>query len=277
MTTIPPHDWSEIRLSEVEAAAARDWIAVLPLAATEQHGPHLPFETDTMIGRAYLARVREIVPRDLPVTFLPIEAVGISTEHLAYPGTQTLATDVALKKWMALCDSVARIGVKKLVIVTSHGGNSAAMALIAQDLRAKHDMLAVTTSWSRFGAPEGLFSAEELRFGIHGGAVETSIMLAAFPDSVRKERIANFESTEKKMTTEFRWLSAGRPAPFAWAMQDLNPAGAVGDATAATAEKGKALIEHGARAFVELLADVKKFDLARLAGQPQFSPQAPTH
>ncbi|MCF2521739.1 creatininase family protein [Bradyrhizobium sp. G127] len=269
MTTIPPQDWSEIRLSEVDPVAARDWIAVLPLAATEQHGPHLPFETDTMIGQAYLARVREIVPKNLPVTFLPIEPVGISTEHLAYPGTQTLATDVALKKWMALCDGIARIGVKKLVIITSHGGNSAAMALIAQDLRAKHDMLAVTTSWSRFGAPEGLFSAEELRFGIHGGAVETSIMLAAFPESVRKERIANFESTEKKMTTEFRWLSAGRPAPFAWAMQDLNPAGAVGDATAATAEKGKALIEHGARAFVELLTDVKTFDLARLTNQPQ--------
>jgi creatinine amidohydrolase len=269
MTTIPPHDWSEIHPSDVDGAAVRDWIAVLPLAATEQHGPHLPFETDTMIAQAYLARVREIVPRDLPVTFLPIEPVGISTEHIAYPGTLTLATDAALTKWMALGDAVVRAGVRKLIIATSHGGNSAAMALIAQDLRAKHEMLAVTTSWSRFGAPDGLFSADELRFGIHGGAVETSIMLAAFPDSVRKERIANFESAERKMTTEFRWLSAGRPAPFAWAMQDLNPAGAVGDATAATAEKGRALIEHGARAFVELLADVQKFDLARLANRPQ--------
>lgn len=269
MTVTPPHDWSEIRLSGIDKAAARDWIAVLPLAATEQHGPHLPFETDTMIAQAYLARVREIVPTNMPVTFLPIEPVGISTEHIAYPGTLTLPTDVALRKWMALGDAVARAGLRKLVVVTSHGGNSAAMALIAQDLRAKHEMLAVTTSWSRFGVPEGLFSADELRFGVHGGAVETSIMLAAFPDSVRKERIANFESAEKKMTTEFRWLSAGRPAPFAWAMQDLNPLGAVGDATTATADKGKALIDHGARAFVELLADVQKFDLTRLANQPQ--------
>ncbi len=269
MTTIPPHDWSEIRLSDVDKAAARDWIAVLPLAATEQHGPHLPFETDTLIAQAYLARVREILPNSMPVTFLPIEPIGISTEHTAYPGTLTLPTDVALSKWMALGDTVARMGVRKLVIVTSHGGNSAAMALIAQDLRAKHEMLAVTTSWSRFGAPAGLFSTDELRFGVHGGAVETSIMLAAFPDSVRKERIANFESAEKKMITEFRWLSAGRPAPFAWAMQDLNPLGAVGDATTATVDKGKVLIDYGARAFVELLADVQKFDLARLANQPQ--------
>ncbi|HEX7884177.1 MAG TPA: creatininase family protein [Afipia sp.] len=268
MTTKPPHDWTELSLSAIDKAKTSGWIAVLPLAATEQHGPHLPFETDTLIAKAYLARVRATLPDDLPVTFLPIEPVGISTEHLAYPGTQTLPTDVALNRWMALCDAVAQSGIRKLVIVTSHGGNSAAMALIAQDLRAKYEMLAVTTSWSRFGAPDGLFSADEIRFGIHGGAVETSIMLAAFPDQVRTNRIANFESAEKQMVREFRWLSAGRPAPFAWAAQDLNPQGAIGDATMATADKGHALLNHGARAFVELLQDVRGFDLARLSNRP---------
>ena len=267
----PPHDWTAIRSSTIDKAESSRWIAVLPLAATEQHGPHLPFETDTLIAEAYLARVRATLPVDLPVTFLPIEPVGISTEHTAYPGTQTLPTDVALSKWMALCETVAQTGIRKLVIVTSHGGNSAAMALIAQDLRAKHGMLAVTTSWSRFGAPDGLFSADELRFGVHGGAVETSIMLAAFPDQVRTNRLANFESAERQMVKEFRWLSAGRPAPFAWAAQDLNPQGAVGDATLASAEKGNALLDYGARAFVELLDDVRRFDLSRLANQPQIS------
>jgi creatinine amidohydrolase len=271
MTTTPPHDWTAIHLAAIDKAEASRWIAVLPLAATEQHGPHLPFETDTRIAEAYLARVRRALPDDLPVTFLPIEPVGISTEHTAYPGTQTLATDVALSKWMTLCDAVAQAGIRKLVIVTSHGGNSAAMALIAQDLRAKHGMLAVTTSWSRFGAPDGLFSADELRFGIHGGAVETSIMLAAFPDQVRTNRIANFESSERSMVKEFRWLSAGRPAPFAWAAQDLNPQGAVGDATMASADKGHALLDYGARAFIELLQDIDKFDLTRLSNRPQIS------
>jgi len=270
MTPNSLRDWTAFRSAEIGKAEASRWIAVLPLAATEQHGPHLPFETDVLIAQAYLARVRAILPDDLPVTFLPIEPVGISTEHIAWPGTQTLATDAALSKWMMLCDAVAQTGIRKLVIVTSHGGNSAAMALIAQDLRAKHDMLAVSTSWSRFGAPEGMFSADELRFGIHGGAVETSIMLAAFPDQVKENRIANFESAEKEMTTEFRWLSAGRPAPFAWAAQDLNPLGVVGDATLASAAKGNALLDHGARAFAELLDDVRKFDLARLANRPQI-------
>jgi creatinine amidohydrolase len=155
--------------------------------------------------------------------------------------------------------------------VTSHGGNSAAMMLVAQDLRAQHGMLAVTTSWSRFGAPQGLFSAEELRHGIHGGAVETSIMLARYREHVRTEAIADFRSNAIAMEKEFRWLSTQRPAPFAWQTQDLHPSGAVGDATQASADKGERLIDHGARAFCELLEDVDNFDVKRLATGPEKS------
>ncbi|MBR1124678.1 creatininase family protein [Bradyrhizobium lablabi] len=266
--SVPPRDWADIHWPDVPAADAARWIAVLPLAATEQHGPHLPFETDVMIAQAYLARVREILPATVPATFLPVQPVGISTEHTDFPGTQTLSTEAALRRWMALGESVARAGLRKIVIVTSHGGNSAAMMLVAQDLRAQHGMLAVTTSWSRFGAPDGLFSAEELRHGIHGGAVETSIMLARYREQVRAEAIANFRSSAIAMERDFRWLSTQRPAPFAWQAQDLHPSGAVGDATQASAEKGERLIEHGARAFCELLTDVDNFDVKRLAAGP---------
>jgi creatinine amidohydrolase len=266
---VPPRDWNAIAWPQVSADDAARWIAVLPLAATEQHGPHLPLETDVMIGEAYLARVSELLPPALPVSFLPVQRIGISTEHSDYPGTQTLSTEAALRQWMALGESVARSGVKKLVMVTSHGGNSAAMMLVAQDLRAQHGLLAVTTGWSRFGAPEGLFPAEELRHGIHGGAVETSIMLARYPQQVRKDAIADFPSAGAAMEKEFRWLSTQRPAPFAWQAQDLNPGGAVGDARQATAEKGERLLDHGARAFCELLHDVDKFDVKRLAAGPK--------
>ena len=260
MTSIPPRDWTDIHWPDIPAASPARWIAVLPLAATEQHGPHLPLGTDVMIAQAYLARVRELLPDNIPVTFLPLQPIGISTEHVGYPGTLSLPTEVALKAWMALGESVARAGIKKLVMVTSHGGNSAAMTLVAQDLRAQHGVLAVTTGWLRFGMPEGLFSAEELHHGVHGGAVETSIMLAQYKQHVRTSAIADFRPASIAMERDNRWLSAHRPAPFAWQAQDLHPSGAVGDATKASAEKGLRLLDHGARAFCELLADLDKFD-----------------
>ena len=266
---LPPRDWAEIDWPSISSADAARWIAVLPLAATEQHGPHLPLETDVMIGEAYLARVRELLPPGVPAAFLPVQPVGISTEHIHYPGTLTLPTEVALKAWMGLGESVARAGIRKLVMVTSHGGNSAAMSLVAQDLRAHHGLLAVTTSWSRFGTPEGLFPAEELRHGIHGGAVETSIMLARYPQHVRNDAIADFRPRSIAMEKQYRWLSAHRPVPFAWQAQDLHPSGAAGDATLATAEKGERLLDHGAQAFCELLADVDQFDPATLSNAPQ--------
>src|ERR1700716_4017841 len=144
-STLPPRDWTDIHWPAIAGAEPARWIAVLPLAATEQHGPHLPVGTDVMIAQAYLARVRELLPASIPVTFLPLQPVGISTEPIGYPGTLTLPTDVALKTWMALDESGAYAGIKKLVMVTSHGGNSAAMSLVAQELRAHHGLLAVTT------------------------------------------------------------------------------------------------------------------------------------
>jgi len=257
---LPPRDWTAIHWPDIARDAAARWIAVLPLAATEQHGPHLPLGTDVMIGEAYLARLRELLPAALPVTFLPLQPIGISAEHIDFPGTLTLPTKVALSSWMALGESVARAGVKKLVIATSHGGNSAAMSLVAQDLRAQHGMLVVTTSWSRFGSPDRLFEADELRHGIHGGAVETSIMLARYPQHVRKEAIADFRSASIEIERNHRFLSTQRPAPFAWQAQDLHPSGAIGDATKASAEKGEALLDHGARAFCELLEDLDRVD-----------------
>ncbi|TYL90661.1 creatininase family protein [Bradyrhizobium rifense] len=264
----PPRDWTEIRWADANPADVSRWIAVLPLAATEQHGPHLPLETDVLIADAYLARVQEVLAATIPATFLPVEPVGISTEHIDYPGTQTLPTEMALKRWTAIGEDVARRGVKKLVIITSHGGNSAAMMLVAQDLRAYQKLFAVTTSWSRLSAAEKLFPADEVRHGIHGGAVETSIMLARYPEQVRVDAIADFPASSVAMETQYHWLSTQRPAPFAWQAQDLNASGAVGNATLAVIEKGEQLIDQGARAFCELLTEVDNFDVNRLAKGP---------
>ena len=244
---------------------------MLPLAATEQHGPHLPRGTDVMIAQAYLARVRELLPDSLPATFLPLQPVGISTEHIDYPGTLTLPTETALKSWMALGTSVARAGIKKLVMVTSHGGNSAAMTLVAQDLRAEHAASCCHDSMVAFRrAGRDCSPQTELRHGIHGGAVETSIMLARYPQQVRKRsdrrfsarRVSRWKRIIAGLPHIGRRRSPGRPRTF-------TPAAPPAMRRWPAADKGERLLDHGARAFCELLADVDKFDVKRLLPAPR--------
>src|ERR1700727_1709207 len=181
LMTLPKRNWMDMTWQDVAGAGADTarWIPVLPLAAVEQHGPHLPLGVDTYIGEAYLARVEKILPDDLPVTFLPVQRIGVSAEHLSYPGTLTFSASTAIAAWTELGESLARAGVRKLVLVTSHGGNVAAMELVARDLRARLGMLTFTVGWHRFGYPDGAFSTEERKHGIHGGDIETSLMLAA--------------------------------------------------------------------------------------------------
>lgn len=265
--SMPPRDWGAITWPDITPETARDWIAVLPIAAIEQHGPHLPLATDVIIAEAYLARVRETLDPDMPAVFLPLQAIGISPEHASFPGTLTLPASAAMAAWLAISESVARAGVRKLVIVSSHGGNNAAMSLVAQELRAGAGLFVVTTAWHRFGCPTGLFDETEIRDGIHGGAVETSLVLASRPDLARMDRAANFVPSTATVAREAKWLG-GRLAPYAWMAEDLHASGAAGDATLASAEKGRLLLDHGARGFRELLGEVRAFDLSRLARGP---------
>jgi creatinine amidohydrolase len=257
-------DW--LNLTTEEFSPGR--IAVLPVAAVEQHGPHLPVGVDTLIAQAYLARVRALLPADAPALFLPVQAIGASDEHRAFAGTLTLSPETALAAFIEIGESVRRAGIAKLVFINSHGGNATIIDLAARQLRVRLDMLAVHGSWGRFGYPEGLFSAAELAHGIHGGDIETSIMLAAYPQLVRRDRIADFRPATYAMERDFTWLRADLPVGFGWMTQDLHASGAVGDASLATPEKGEAALDHGARAFVALLKDIETFDLARLSPGP---------
>jgi creatinine amidohydrolase len=258
-------DWLSLTTEEF---AAQPRIAVLPVAAVEQHGPHLPIGVDTYIAEAYLARVRALLPTGSPAVILPVQAVGASDEHRAFPGTLTLSPETALRAFIEIGESVARAGIRKLIIINSHGGNLAIIDLAARQLRVRHGMLAVHASWGRFGYPDGLFSASERTHGIHGGDIETSIMLAAHPQLVRREKIADFRPSTYAMERDYTWLRADFPAGFGWMTQDLHASGAVGDATLASAEKGEAALAHGAKAFVELLKDVERFELSGLADGP---------
>jgi creatinine amidohydrolase len=255
--------WAEYRSAEFGGVDADATLAVLPLAAVEQHGPHLPVGTDALIAEGMLATVIGLLPADLEVRILPVQAIGKSNEHLYAPGTLTLPAGAAIEAWTELGLSVARAGIRKLVMVNAHGGNEEIMGIVARELRVRGEMLAVKTSWSRFGVPAGLFSDVEQRHGIHGGDIETSLMLHFRPDLVDMGQARNFPSLAGATEERFRRLGPTGAHAFAWIARDLNPAGVVGEASAATAEKGRRVAEHQARGFVELLQDVRAVPLTQ--------------
>jgi creatinine amidohydrolase len=264
----PKRYWADMSWQDFRDGDPSRWIAVVPVAAVEQHGPHLPLHVDVSIASGYLARVQKLLPGTLPVTILPMQQIGKSDEHRDFPGTLTFSWETLIRAWVELGESVHRAGVKKIVFVNSHGGNSSVLDIVTRELRARFGMLAVLTSWHRLGYPEGLFEPGERIHGIHGGEIETSLMLAFAPADVRMEKLDDFVPGTREMETSFKQLRAAVPGGFGWMTQDLQETGAIGNAKAGTAEKGERAAEFGARAFVELLEDVDRFDLKRLKGGP---------
>lgn len=244
--------------------ARRRWIAVLPLGAHEQHGPHLPFETDTLIAEGIVNRLKTALPAGLPVTVLPVESVGYSLEHMDVEGTKTLPFDTAIKRWLTIAEGLTKLGIRKFVMLNAHGGNSPLMTIVATEARVRFNMLAIATSWTRFGVPDGVISPEEKAVDIHGGDIETSVMLALHPERVDMASAADFTSRQTEFAERFRHLRAYGPHAFGWKMSDLNPQGVAGNAAKATAAKGEALIAHAVGGLVELLQDVDAFDADRL-------------
>ncbi len=249
--------WGDYRTTEYAGIDPESTIAILPVAAIEQHGPHLPVSTDTSIMQGMLESVIARLPDDLDIRILPIQAVGKSNEHLHALGTLTLPATVLIEAWTELGVSIARAGVKKLVVVNSHGGNEEIMGIVTRELRVRFGMLAVKTSWQRFGRPAGMYPELEDRHGIHGGDVETSLMLHFRPDLVDMTQARNFKSRVAAAENDLALLRHTGTHAFAWIASDLNPHGAVGNAAIATAEKGRLTAEHQADGFITLLRDVR--------------------
>ncbi|PWR01516.1 creatininase [Meridianimarinicoccus roseus] len=259
-------DWAAYRTTEFEGLDPERVIAVLPTAAIEQHGPHLPVGTDTMIAEGMLDVLRRTCPEDLDLRILPVQAVGKSNEHLHAPGTLTFGADTALKAWVEIGLSVARAGLRKIVIVNSHGGNLDLVSILSRELRVRAGMLAVKCQWSGFGHPEGMYPPDELRFGIHGGDVETSLMLAFRPGTVDMGAARDNRSTARE-----GGIPPVGPISYGWISADLNPVGTVGNAAVASAAKGDETAAHQVAGFVALLRQVRDTPLDGLTPvRPDF-------
>jgi creatinine amidohydrolase len=261
----PARDWSALSPAAAAEAARADPVVILPLAATEQHGPHLPLSTDVDIGTGILAAAVALLPETLDVWTLPPVTVGASQEHTRFPGTLSVSTEELAQAIVAQGAALARAGVRRLVLSNSHGGNRHAIDGAALGLRADHDMLVVKASWFRFPHPSDVVLPQaEWRHGLHGGAIETAMMLHLRPDLVRRDAVAQFTSIGAELERDMRHVGPEGAAPFAWLAGDLNPLGVVGDATLATPEMGAKLVGHYARVLAEIIQDARDFPLDRL-------------
>ena len=270
----PSRFWADWTTTDFQALALNRAIAVLPVAATEQHGPHLPLSVDTDLVQGVVAATLPHLAADFPVLFLPTQKVGLSPEHARFAGTLTLKAETVIRLWTDIGESVAASGVRKLVLLNAHGGQVSVMDIVARDLRARLGMLVYSVSW--FNLPmrdaqgqdvNALFSAEEHRFGVHAGDSETSMMLALRPDRVRMEKAQNFRSTSQDRAERFEILGNGKSAKLGWQMQDYNRHGAAGNAAAATAEKGQALLEASGLALAQLLSEIDRLPPDTLSDQ----------
>ena len=243
-------------------------VAVLTVGATEQHGPHLPLTTDTIIGEGIVSAALEQVSEKVAALALPAMPYGDSIEHAAFPGTVSLDPQTLFDVWLQIGESVAHTGVLKLVIFNSHGGQIHLVDSVAKQLRVKHGMLVVKANYMQFDIFADLFDAKELQFGLHGGAVETSVMLHLRPDLVRMDKAANFRSSLEGIIADQPLLNADSDAAFAWASQDLNPVGVSGDATQANAELGCTVVERASRILANMIEEAATFSLASLNSKP---------
>ena len=248
--------WTDFAAREFDNIDPNKTIAILPIAAVEQHGPHLPVGTDTIINTDMMELLVARAPEDLDIRILPVQAIGKSNEHIWAKGTITHTANNLIDAWTQIGLEVARAGVRKIVFINSHGGNEELMGIVARELRVRAGMLAVKSGW-RF-MPDGVLTDLERRHGIHGGDAETSLVLHFRPHLVDMDRAEDFGSIAARDEQQFRYL---RPTGafghvYAWSADDINPSGAVGNASIATAEKGRTIAEANVAGMLDMLAEV---------------------
>ncbi|SDO16607.1 creatininase family protein [Vreelandella arcis] len=249
------HHWQTLTAPQLADIAQRDPVAVLVLGAIEQHGTHLPLATDLTIGEGLQAAMLEQLDPSLDVLCLPPMAVGASDEHKSYPGTLSLPAPVAIATLEAYGDSLAHAGIRRLVLINSHGGNKAVMDLAALTLRRRHAMRVVKATYTRLPPLKGAINADELCYGLHGGALETAIMLHLAPALVQLE---DYQAAAPATPQGDSLVGPEAAASFAWLAEDLSDHGVAGDARQATAELGARLVQHYAGQLAAVVTETAR-------------------
>ncbi len=257
-------DWGDLTTRDF---AHVDWertVALLPVGAIEQHGPHLPVRVDAAINAGILAAARGRLAADCELLVLPAQDVGKSDEHGAFPGTLSISHDTLGRYWYELAASVHAAGCRRLIVFNSHGGQPQLIDLLCRDLRVRLGMFAVNCAWFNLIDMNDLFDDAELRHGIHGGAVETSMMLHLHPGLVRRSELRDFRSLSETVERENQLLRVEGRIGFGWQTQDLNLDGACGNAMQADAGRGAVLVARAAQALATLIDEVARYPLSRL-------------
>ncbi|EJF74336.1 creatininase family protein [Bartonella birtlesii] len=237
------------------------FLSLLPLGAHEYHGDHLPFETDWIIAESFAKALTLQTKEQFPIALLPVEKIGYSVEHMDIKGTKTLSFSDAIERWISIGENCYHKGIKRFLLLNAHGGNSPLMSIVITELRRRFSMLAVATSWSRFGLPQGFMEPSQQHLDIHGGFIETSLMLYLAPEKVHMEKAKNFHNKQADMIANYRYLRAYGPHAFGWKMQDLNTQGAAGNASEATPQAGEAIFAHILCGLRDLLEDINRFEI----------------
>ncbi|WP_375454617.1 creatininase family protein [uncultured Methylobacterium sp.] len=266
----PSRWWWDLTTAQFARLDWSDLVAILPVAAVEQHGPHLPVRVDAAINAGIVARAVALMPDELSALVLPMLPVGKSNEHLSYPGTLSLSHETLARVWIEVAESVHRAGCRRILFLNSHGGQPQVMEIVIRELRVRLGMLAVGCGWSGITRKDDLFSATERRHGIHGGEIETSVMRHLHPDLVAMEHAADFVPYSVELEAQGGLLTPEGAVGFGWMAQDLHPAGVSGNAAAADAARGAELVERAARAVVRLTAEIAAFPLHRLTQGTAF-------
>ena len=257
-TWIPDErNFAYLTWKQVDALPRTTTLLVLPTAAIEQHGHHLPLATDTLINNLLLGKALALVPAELPVYALPPVCYGKSNEHIGFPGTLSVSAQTFLAVVRDLGASIAASGFTKLVLYNTHGGNTSLVDVLARDLRAEFGL----RTFSLFGSPGASFdglSKQERTYGFHAGEIETAYLLHATPALVNEKE---FTSNYIARVDQSELLKPeGSAANFAWLTRDIAPSGVLGDPSPATAENGERWSNDAAARIAEILVAMYHFE-----------------